>query len=252
MSSFLPNVIVADMLKKLNLAAHIDQADLDAKVRAGFDRLADYQHEDGGWGWWKEDDSRVFMTAYVVSGLAEAKLSYPLSDAQQQMLQRGAAFLQKALADHPRMVPDLRAYVTYALAEADAGDIHDSVEKLWSNRSDLSSEDSLLPEWQCLHSNDARTAQIAKALEEKAKRAGALASWPSGYNPLLDVYYDNDAESTAFAMRFLTHADPKSPLLGQAAQWLVANRNGGYWWDSTEQTAMVIFGLVDYLARHRN
>ena len=25
-------------------------------------------------------------------------------------------------------------------------------------------------------------------------------------------------------------------------------RNGGVWWDSTEQTAMVLFGLVDYLA----
>ena len=30
------------------------------------------KHDDGGWGWWKEDDSRVFMTAYVVSGLGQA------------------------------------------------------------------------------------------------------------------------------------------------------------------------------------
>jgi uncharacterized protein YfaS (alpha-2-macroglobulin family) len=28
----------------------------------------------------------------------------------------------------------------------------------------------------------------------------------------------------------------------------VLNRDGGYWWNSTEQTAMVLFGLVDYLA----
>jgi len=248
MSSFLPNVIVAEMLKKSNLSAHIDQADLDAKVRAGFDRLADYQHDDGGWGWWKEDDSRVFMTAYVVSGLAEAKHSYPLNDARQQMLRRGTAYLQKALAEHPRMIPDLRAYVTYALAEVDAGSANDSIEKLWSTRSDLSSEGLALTGMAMLRSSDARTPQIAKALEGKVKRAGTLASWPSGYNPLLDLYYDNDAESTAFAMRFLANADPKNPLLEQAAQWLVANRDGGFWWDSTEQTAMVIFGLSDYLA----
>ncbi|MGA7317041.1 MAG: alpha-2-macroglobulin family protein [Silvibacterium sp.] len=248
MSSFLPNVIVAEMLKKLNLSAHIDQADLDAKVRAGFDRLADYQHDDGGWGWWKEDDSRVFMTAYVVSGLAEAKHSYPLNDARQQMLRKGTAYLQNALAEHPRMILDLRAYVTYALAEVDAGSANDSIEKLWSSRSDLSSEGLALTGLAMLRSSDARTPQIAKALEGKVKRAGTLASWPSGYNPLLDLYYDNDAESTAFAMRFLANADPKNPLLEQAAQWLVANRNGGFWWDSTEQTAMVIFGLSDYLA----
>jgi alpha-2-macroglobulin len=49
-------------------------------------------------------------------------------------------------------------------------------------------------------------------------------------------------------MRFLTKADPQSPLIRQAAQWLIANRSEGYWWDSTEQTAMVLFGLVDYLS----
>ncbi len=78
MSSFLPNVIVAETLNKLELRGLINPADLDAKVRAGLERLADYQHHDGGWGWWKEDASRVFMTAYVVGGLAEAKRSYAL------------------------------------------------------------------------------------------------------------------------------------------------------------------------------
>ena len=73
MSSFLPNLVVADTLKKLNLSGLVSPADLQAKINAGLDRLNDLKHDDGGWGWWKEDDSRVFMTAYVVSGLAEAK-----------------------------------------------------------------------------------------------------------------------------------------------------------------------------------
>ena len=42
-----------------------------AKMQAGLERLKDYQHEDGGWGWWKEDESRVSMTAYVVGGLGQ-------------------------------------------------------------------------------------------------------------------------------------------------------------------------------------
>jgi uncharacterized protein YfaS (alpha-2-macroglobulin family) len=248
MSSFLPNVTVAETLKKLNLSTRIDQADLNAKVRAGLDRLADYQHEDGGWGWWKEDDSRVFMTAYVVSGLAEAKRSYPLDEPKQEMLQKGVQYLQRVLSEHPRMIPDLRAYVVYALTEAGVENMKDSVDQLWARQSDLSAEGLSLTGLTMLHSADSRVPQIAKLLEAKANRAGMLASWPSSYNPLLDLYYDNDAESTAFALRFLTHADPQSPLLGEAAQWLVVNRDGGYWWASTEQTAMVIFGLADYLA----
>jgi len=89
---------------------------------------------------------------------------------------------------------------------------------------------------------------FANLVEAMVQRQGELALWPSRYSPLLDFEYDNSAESTAYALRLLVKADPKSPLLDAAAQWLVLNRTGGYWWDSTEQTAMVLFGLVDYMA----
>jgi hypothetical protein len=246
MSSFLPNIIVAETLKKLNIAARVNAADLNAKIAAGVDRLNDFQHDDGGWGWWKEDDSRVFMTAYVVSGLAEAKHAGYLKDTQH--INTGIGYLQKQLAQHPRMLPELRAYVAYSLSEADAAGVSDSLEVLWSRRNDLSAEGLALTGLAMLRSSDKRAAEIARLLEGKAQHAGTLVFWPSNYNPLLDLSYNNDAESTAFALRFLTRADPQSPLLGQAAQWLVVNRSGGYWWDSTEQTAMVLFGLVDYLA----
>jgi hypothetical protein len=248
MSSFLPNVIVAETLKKLNLTGHIDPADLTSKVNAGFDRLADYQHDDGGWGWWKEDDSRVFMTAYVVSGLGEAARSYPLTSPRQQMLDNGRQYLQKQLAAHPSMIPDLRAYVVYALSESGTDTLSDQLDTLWSRRNDLSSEGLSLTGLAMLHASDSHAADVAKLLESKASQEGELASWPSTYNPVLDLEYDDSAQSTAFAMRFLAHADAQSPLLPKAAEWLMLNRDNGYWWDSTEQTAMVIFGLVDYLA----
>ena len=130
MSSFLPNVIVAEALGKLELKGLINKADLDAKVHAGLERLADYQHDDGGWGWWKEDASRVFMTAYVVGGLAEAKRSYALTAPQQDMMAKGVKYLQQQLAQHPRMLPELRAYVMYALGEAGATGLDDSLNTL--------------------------------------------------------------------------------------------------------------------------
>jgi alpha-2-macroglobulin len=245
-SSFLPNLVVAETLKKLNLTGLMSAADLEAKTNAGLDRLNDLRHDDGGWGWWKEDDSRVFMTAYVVTGLAQAKSAgYSKADAN---LAGGVSYLQKQLAEHPRMIPGLRAYVTYALSLADAQGVPASLEILWSHRSDLSPEDLALTGMVMLRTNDSRVPQIAQLLEAKAKRTGTLVSWPSSYSPLLDIDDDNSAESTAFALRFLTHADAHSPLLEGAAQWLVLNRNGGYWWNSTEQTAMVLFGLADYLA----
>jgi alpha-2-macroglobulin len=246
MSSFLPDLVVSETLKKLNLSGLVSPADLQARINAGLDRLNDFRHDDGGWGWWKNDASRVFMTAYVVSGLAQAKTAgYAKAGTN---LSGGVSYLQKQLAEHPRMIPELRAYVVYALSLAGVGELGPSIEAVWSRRSDLSAEGLALTGMVMLRSGDSRSGQIAQMLETKARQDGTLVSWPSSYNPLLDVSDDNSAESTAFALRFLTHADPKSPLLEGAAQWLVLNRNGGYWWNSTEQTAMVLFGLVDYLA----
>ena len=80
MSRFLPAAITAKTLKDLGLqpedvmsrvfggiepasaaATHPrgkkDLAELDRIVNAGLDRLRDFQHADGGWGWWKEGES---------------------------------------------------------------------------------------------------------------------------------------------------------------------------------------------------
>ena len=60
MSSYLPNVIVAETLSRLEGANSAwMRPTCMAKMQAGLERLKDYQHEDGGWGWWKEDESRV-------------------------------------------------------------------------------------------------------------------------------------------------------------------------------------------------
>ncbi len=47
--------------------------DVDALVQRSLQRLYNYQHQDGGWGWWSGDDSDPAISAYVVAGMAEAK-----------------------------------------------------------------------------------------------------------------------------------------------------------------------------------
>ena len=267
MSSLLPNIIVAQAMQKLNLPTKIDQASLNAKIAAGFDRLRDYQHKDGGWGWWKEDPSQVFMTAYVVSGLAQAqKAGYTKADLPGGWTEGVPAsihFLQNALEQHPHMLPELRAYAVYALAESSDSQsaryippnarensaqlLKGQLDTLYSRRDDLSAQALAYTGLAMLDAKDSRATAIAQLLEKKARIEGELASWPESRNNLLDIDYDGSAESTAFALKFLAQADPQSPLLVKAAEWLVANRSEGYWWGSTQQTAFVIYGLTDYL-----
>lgn len=252
MSSFLPNVIVAQTLGKLGIAPHTPPATLLAMTTAGLDRLKDYQHADGGWGWWKEDDSRVYMTAYVLSGLAQAADLGVIDQAHTDMLFNGRRYLRLQLRTHPKMRPQLRATVVYALgfgaAAAKDADLLAALDAQWSRRSDLDAEALAMTGLAMLQLHDTRSADIAALLVKLAQPQGDLVHWTGTYAPLLDNDYNNDIEATAFAMRLLAHTDSNSQLLPAAAQWLMAGRNGGTYWESTEQTSTVVFGLVDYLA----
>jgi uncharacterized protein YfaS (alpha-2-macroglobulin family) len=250
MSSFLPDVIVAQAVSKLHLKPPIDPTTLNLMVRAGLDRLYSYQHDDGGWGWWPDDQSRVFMTAYVVSGLGQAQdTGYKLEAARAwgpKHLDKGRTWLQSMLAAHPDMIPDLRAYVVYALAIT-GGAPKNALDKAWDDRGHLSDEGLALTGLALHAASDPRAKQAAELIEQKAKTTGNDVYWSGNYDELLDYWGDTTPETTAFALKLLTLEDGSSGLLPKAAVWLAGNDTGGYW-ESTKQTSMVIQGLTDYLS----
>ncbi len=65
----------------------------------------------------------------------------------------------------------------------------------------------------------------------------------------MDIDVDSSPEATAYALKFLTRLKPESHLLPKAALYLVNHRNKGYYWNSTKQTAMVIYGLTEVVAK---
>ncbi len=244
MSSFLPDLIVSEAVNKLHLKPPIDRAVLNDMVNAGMDRLYSFQHDDGGWGWWQDDPSRVFMTAYVVSGLAQARAAgYKIEN---DRLGKGRNWLLSTLAAHPDMVPDLRAYVVFALATTGAPP-KDALDKAWEGRGKLSDEGLALVGLALDAAADSRAREAATLLEKKAKTGDAETWWAGNYDGMLEYWADTSDETTAFALKLLARQDPGSGLLPKAARWLAEHRDGGYWW-STKQTSMVIQGLTDYLA----
>jgi len=244
MSSFLPDLIVAQAVDKLHLKSPIDRKTLDDMVQAGLERLYSFQHDDGGWGWWPDDQSMVFMTAYVVSGLAQAKSAgYAVDD---RRMGRAEVWLTSMLNAHPDMIPDLRAYTVYALATTGSAP-KDALDKAWSSRDKLSDEGLALTGLALAASNDSRAKQAADLLEKKAHATDVDAYWVGTYDGLLDFWDDTSPETTAFALKLLLVEDRSSGLMPKAARWLAEHRDGDYWY-STKQTSMVIQGLTDYLA----
>ncbi len=245
MSSFLPNIIVAKAMKDLHLTATVNTPELEKKIQAGIERLKGFQHDDGGWGWWKEDESVVFMTAYVVSGFGQAHTAgYDLDAAS---MSRAQDWLRRSLDNNPNMRPDLRAYVVYALA-LNSASRPEYLQKAWDARDSMSTQGlSMLGLALRATGDDTRAKEIANKVEATATVNNLEAYWSTTYDYFMEFESESGAEATAHAVRLLSLTKPDSPVLPKAAFWLVNHRNGGYYWDSTKQTAMVIFGLTEYV-----
>jgi uncharacterized protein YfaS (alpha-2-macroglobulin family) len=244
MSSFLPNVIVSQALKELQIKSKIDPSALEKKVKAGLDRLYDFQHEDGGWGWWKTDESHPFMTAYVAAGLTQAQAAG--YEVRPEAIQKAGEWLRTQLASGKNIAPDSRAYAVYSLVQSGSKQ-KQTLDAAWELRSKMSSYGIALLGLALDGASDPRAAEAAAALEAQAVSDDRETSWPVHQDAMLDFSGDATPEATAYALKLLTKLRPASPLLPKAALWLVNHRDQGYYWASTKQTAMVVFGLTGYL-----
>jgi hypothetical protein len=250
MSSFLPNVIVTQALQEVETAKKRDTNDLGRKVQRGLDRLYGFQHPDGGWGWWKDDPTDPFMTAYVVDGLMMAsRVGYAV---ETYRINRGRAKLKQLIEagkaeDGKPINPENFAYLVYAFnvsGEADERYVID----LFGKRGELQPYGRALLALTLKHRGDeARARQVATEIERSVRANDFDAHWESTRKPMLDFSRINDTEATALSLKALAQITPQSPLLPKAARWLVSNRYNGYCWESTKQTAFAILGLIDYL-----
>ncbi|HEU4870460.1 MAG TPA: MG2 domain-containing protein [Pyrinomonadaceae bacterium] len=244
MSSFLPNIIVSRTLKEFKTASIRNRDDLKKKVERGRNRLYSFQHEDGGWGWWKDDASDPFMTAYVVDGLTLAKQAgYEIDDAR---LARGREKLQDMLSVRAFKDTDTRALMIYALAES-GGAESNQVEGLFAERSNLQPYGRALLALTLSLMKDQRAWEVATEIERSAIVDQTSAHWESKRQPMLDFTPYDRTEGTALSLKALARIKPESSLLPLAAHWLVrSDRTQGYYWNSTKDTAFAIYGLIDY------
>jgi uncharacterized protein YfaS (alpha-2-macroglobulin family) len=256
LSSFLPNLLVMRTLTSLKVPATERTAAADRFAAAGLERLKDYQHEDGGFGWWKTDDNHPFMTAYALYGYLEAKRVG--LDVDEDRIRRAAASTVTQYREYPRMVPDLKAYLAYVLARAAASNIEPGMDgapwdaaaardELWKARGTLGAHGRALLLMTLDLGKDARAAALAQEVVGGAQTRGELSWWAAENDPLLEDYADTSVEATALSVQAIAAREPNHPVLERAVRWLLANRRSGAYWSSTKQTAYALYGLLAYL-----
>jgi uncharacterized protein YfaS (alpha-2-macroglobulin family) len=258
-SSFLPNLLVTRSLTELKLAPTERLRALDKQISSGIQRLYDFQHDDGGWGWWEGDGNHPFMTAYALWGLEEARRAGIKVDGGR--LANAARQLAHLYAQYPRVEPDLKAYEAYVLQRAAGAEptiswfadnsqgvySHDVARtELWEMRSRMSAYGRALLLLLLDETKDPRGNELAAALIGEAQTRGDVSWWAVANDPLIFDYAETSVEATAFAVQALVRRDPKNPVIERAVRWMMLNRTAGYW-SSTKQTAMAIYGLLAFM-----
>ena len=292
MSRFLPAVITAKTLHDLGLkpetAMHkifggieestadtthphgrMDLKKLESITDAGLERLYDFQHPDGGWGWWKQGDSDHFMTAYVLWGMSlgdQAGIGV-----KQDVMERAAAFLDKELVEEETNY-DAQSWMLHALSVYHAMRKQSQVGKfqqtaftnLWNNRDKLNAYTRALlalaahnygyhDQAKTLVANLENGVKIDSQPDTSIVQRGAQTSDPSvigtahwGEDGVYWRWSDGSVEATSFVLRALLAIDPRNKLVEPVTNWLVKNRRGAQW-SNTRDTAIVVLTLNDYL-----
>lgn len=243
MSRALPNAVVARAFNQLGIGTPELQADLTAKIDASIQRLYGFQHNDGGWGWWHDDNSHDYQTAWVIFGLSVmAEAGYEIDPG---VITRGAEWLNAHLGG---MDQRTRAYALYSLALAGHGNLDETlllVDHLESL--DAFSQAGLaLALWELGETAEANA--VLDYLGTTAVQSGAYVYWLGSGD---DGSYRgktmaSDTRSTALVLSAFSQIRPGSPLEAGMVRWLMAARQDTGW-GTTNETSYAILGLTDHL-----
>jgi uncharacterized protein YfaS (alpha-2-macroglobulin family) len=250
-SRFLPNVVTYRAYQQLDLAETRPDLEttLPGLVGVGLQRLYNQQHFDGGWGWWINDKSDPFLSAYVLLGMIEAERAGFMVD--DQVMDRGVDFLQGSLVK-PKDVENhwqanRQAFILYVLAEAGEGDLGRAV-TLFDRREilDTFGKAYLAMAFGLMQPDEPdRVEALLSDITSAAIVSATGAHWEEEQ---VDYWAMNtDTRSTAIVLAALARLDPDNALAPNTVRWLMAAREEGVW-ETTQENAWSILALTDWMA----
>jgi uncharacterized protein YfaS (alpha-2-macroglobulin family) len=291
MSCFLPDIFVWRTMKQLGIKNREMEEKIPDMVGKGLDKLYGFQNYDGGWGWWKDDKTNPCLTALVVYGLSEAKeagftvndyvmsrgidaiyglnnnLLYEISSlkAEKERTEAKIEHLKKRGKDSEAEnlsvkissidssiidIQNTRAYLMFSAVMAGDRQVMPQMDEMFKIRHILNYyTKSLLSLSYHETGDDKKAAVILSEITSEGKVIKDTCHWEG--NIWHYGWFDNTVETTSWVLKAMIAVDPGNEKIDKTVKWLIENRNGGYYWSSTKDTASVIYAMSDYLCKSR-
>ncbi len=246
MSRFAPAIEVAGVLENLGIRDGALVARMPGVVSGGLKRLTELQQPDGGWGWIGSGTTHEMITPYVTWGLLRAeRAGYKLPDPKTlpRALEKIFAFAQ-SLGD--RQQSD-RIYLMYVY-----GQKHALPDAWWTwlvARADKLTDYALALalEIAVKRGDSAIADRFARTLRARAVQAEQGVHWKSaGFSR----WMEDPFEVSAAVLAALVAHDSTDPLIAQSIAYFTATKRGDRW-NSTKDTAMVLYAMTAYLRAQR-
>ncbi len=233
MNKFLPDLIVVDTIRKLGLREPYLESELPRMVESGVKRLYELQNPDGGFGWWNNDMSSPYMSAYVAHGLWKAReLGFPVDS---QRITDALSFLEHHVSLESD--PNLQAYEFYVLSETEPVELPPILFGFGLN----SYGRAMMA--MALHNNDdARYKGFMDRLADDATCSDSGCYWESEGS-----WRYTTIETTSQAVIALLRTGHDPALAEKGIMYLLSQRKGDRW-RSTRDTAIAIEAIAMHLS----
>ena len=246
-SRFLPSAVTVRALADLGLDDPELSAHLETEVNYALQRLYAQQKVDGGWGWFPQDDSNPVVTAYALIGLIEAQQAgFPVNTA---VIDNAAGFVTQALrviqSQDATWRINRQAFLLYALARADRGDLSRTV-RLFDERESMSeyAKAYLALTFHMLAPDDARAMELITDLNNSLIVSATGAHWEEGYTDYWN--WNTDTRTTALGLMAMVEINPDNPMIPNIVRWLMVSRTADSW-ETTQETAWAVMALTGWM-----
>lgn len=240
MSKLYPTLIARGIYKKLGMKDAFFEQEVPKMIKKGLAKIYWYQHSDGGWGWWRDDETDPYMTAYVVDGLTIALATGVKVDTT--VLERAYRCMRKLYSK--MNFGFTKAYLAYSLSTLaeyiNAEGISKKELKNMAKKGSLPVKLVLLRYF--ANRDPAFSEIILKPIKKKIKTVANM-SFLS-----LNTYSwrFTQLEANAYLLWALSKVSPADPVCSSVASWIMRKRRYTGYWYSTKASAVAVMALLQY------
>jgi uncharacterized protein YfaS (alpha-2-macroglobulin family) len=252
-SRFLPNLYTYLAFQASGISDPALESRLEHSLEDMLQILIQRQNWDGGWGWWRDSSSDIYLTAYSLFALSRAELAGV--EINETVLENAIEFLRAGLVYPDLTIKsdflDRQCFVLYALALVEEGDL--PITSMMASRYEVLSTwaQALLASTLALRDPSAiELPSLITELESDAIRSATGTHWQEQHINYWNL--ESNAKTTAQVLMALLDANPSSSTIPGAVRWLLASRNQDRIWRSSHETAWVLTALASWLHENKS